>query len=96
MSKDKKKNKDEGLDLAALSGMVRVRAILRKHGVSSHEADLVTEALDDMVSQAVSEIADRLEKRLSIQKWVIITFGGFITLLLTIITVFMGLQSLGS
>ena len=103
MSKDKKRDKEDELYLASLKGMVRIREILRRLKASSVEADLATEALDDMISDAVSAVADRIEKSnksaekvLASQRNLIGWGLGIIGTLLTIIAVFVGIQSLGS
>ena len=64
MPKDKKRDKEDELYLAGLKGRVRVQEILRRLGLSSVEADLATEAGDDMISQAVLDLRVDLEKGL--------------------------------
>ena len=67
MPKDKNKrdrDKEDELYLAGLKGMVRFREILRRLKASSVEADLATQALDDMFTKAVSDLRADFEKGL--------------------------------
>ena len=118
MSKDKKKrDKEDELYLAGLKERVRIQEILWRLRASSVEADLATEAVDHMISDAVLDLRAALEKGLKAikesndeakeaidaqlkaqddqQKWNT-RIGALISILLTIIAVFVGIQSLGS
>ena len=83
MSKDKK-TKDEDLDLASLEGMVRLQAILRRYGVSPHIADLVTEALEKMVSEAISEMVKQIRETSAESQKTVIWAATIIGLLITV------------
>ena len=68
MSKDKKKrDKEDELYLASLKGRVRVQEILRRLRASSVEADLATEALDDMISEVAKQTLERIDTRMDAQ-----------------------------
>ena len=104
MSKDRKRDKDKEPEiLDSTKDEVFIHQTLRKFGASPEEAIAFAKIYGKMISEIADRLVERVDMRadaqeakLNILAWVLGGGLGFLTLVITLLTLFVALRGLGS